>query len=169
MKLQEFDILSCEGQSLIAKGIRLFTGSRTTHTAFVIEIWGSLYIIDAQRNGVNLKPLEEWNKKYNYKYIIHRPKFEIEKQKFTDKAMACIGFSNYDFYSLFIRQPIYILFGKWLGKKSRNDKRFYCSDYVGYCYEDYLPLLLSDYWQLSPVQLKERLDESGMFKTILNG
>lgn len=163
MKLMQFDVLHCKRKSLLSRLISFFTKSKVTHTALVIEIWGDLYIIDAQRNGVNLKPLSEWINHYKYEYTVSRPRFKIPQQEFNDRAMNFIGFPNYDFKGLLLIQPIYILTGKWLGKHTYNDKRFYCSDYVGYCFEPYVKGLLSDYFKLSPKGLKERLDKSKLF------
>lgn len=165
MTPQPFDILSCQGSSLISKGIRLFTGSRTTHTAQVVSAWGQLYIIDAQKNGVNPKPFDEWVKKYNYKYTIHRPELEklnVNEKQFNIRAFSKSGVKKYDFFSLFVRQPLFIITGKWIGKKSWDDEKFYCSDYVGWLW--YVP----KFWQKSPVQLEKYLDNNSNFKRIEN-
>lgn len=164
MKLQQFDVLHCKRKSLLSKAIGFFTKSKVTHTSLVVEIWGDLYIIDAQRNGVNLKPLYEWQNKYKYEYIVSRPKFEIPQREFNDRAMDCIGFPNYDFKGLLLIQPIYILTGKWLGRHTYNDKRFYCSDYVAYCFKPYVNGLLNDFYKLSPKELKERLENSELWQ-----
>ena len=165
MTPKPFDILSCQGSSLISKGIRLFTGSKTTHTAQVVSCWGQLYVVDAQKNGVNPKPYDEWMKKYNYKYIIHRPKLKqlkLNEENFNIRAFSKVGVKKYDFFSLVVRQPLFILTGKWIGSKSWNDDKFYCSDYVGWLW--YVP----KFWQKSPVQLREYLEQNPNFTTITN-
>ncbi len=67
--LKTGDVLHCRGKSLLSKIIRWATNSEINHTALFIWVWGEPYIIDAQDNGVNLKPFNEWVEKYNYNFI----------------------------------------------------------------------------------------------------
>lgn len=145
--LQSGDILSCIGKSYISKGIHAFTGGKT-HTAVVIECWGKLYVVDAQRNGVNPKPLDEWKAKYNYDITVHRPIYPFDIKEKSIKAFSKVGLTAYDYKSLLIFQPIYITTGYWFGKRNEDaNSRMYCSEFIGWL-ED-----VADYWRMSPQDL----------------
>lgn len=143
IELKSGDVLHCTSDSWLQRKIQWFTKSRIGHTALVIEIWGELFIIDSQKDGTNLRPIHEWNAMYNYRYTISRP------HEFTDelrhRAMLQIGSTPYDFASLLIWQPLYILTGKWKGKTEEEAmQRMYCSEYVAWVFD------LPYWWKLSP-------------------
>lgn len=150
-KLMTGDVLHCTGSSLLARLIRKFTKSKFSHTAFVVECWGQIYIVDAQRDGVNPRPFEEWVKKYNYSYVVSRKKNPHKDYGdwISIQAFKKVGSTPYDFASLLFWYPLYILTGKWHGKTSRknNDKRLYCSEYVGWL------VGIPDYWAASPQEV----------------
>lgn len=156
-ELQNGDVLHCTSQGFIAKAIRLFTRSRVNHTALVIEIWNELFIIDSQANGTNLRPIKEWNKKYNYSYVIDRPnRFAVAQR---EKAVSVIGTTPYDFKSLLWYQPVYILTGRWRGK--RHDEaieRLYCSEYIAWVFD------MPQWWKASPQAVKEWMGQSRKFQ-----
>ena len=160
--VQPGDILHCTSNSFLARAIQFFTKSRINHTALVIDIWGELYIIDAQKDGVNPRKFENWVNNYNYKYKIHRNisgKFDLKS--FCIKAISKSGSIPYDFKSLLIYQPIYILTGKWIGKKDpESQKRMYCSEYAAWV------LGLDKYWELSPEHVFEILSNDKDYKLL---
>ena len=149
--LKPGDILHCRGNRLLSKLIMKFTKSRFSHTAIVIECWGQLYVIDAQRNGVNPRPLKEWLKEYGYYFEISRPALDLMEtdiKEISIKAFSKVGYTKYDFASLFYYQPRYILTGKWKGKPSETaDGRMYCSEYVGWVYN------IQNWWKLNPQEI----------------
>lgn len=142
------DILFCSGKKLLSKLIRLFTKSEWSHTALFIEIWGQPYIIDAQKNGINVKEFNEWVKEYGYKYEVRRSPKLIDEHTFSLKAMSKSGVTLYDFESLIIRQPLYLITRKWEEKKS-EDERMYCSEYVAWCHD------VPEWFSMSPQDLYE--------------
>ena len=160
MELKAGDILHCSGSSLISRLIMKFTKSKFSHTALVIECWGRIHIIEAQNNGVNLKNLDQWIKKYNYKYSVSRP-IEGVSNDFFIKASSKIGVTSYDFRSLLLYQPLYILTGKWYGsKKESGTNKMYCSEYVSWVYD------FEKYWNKSPQDLFEYLSEMNTFESL---
>lgn len=135
MQLQTGDILHCTGKSWLSRAIQKFTKSKINHTAVVVEVWGQIYVIDAQKNGVNPKPLEAWLREYEYKVIVARPNTGPKDIKaFSIRAFLKVGLTGYDFNSLIFRHPFAILSGKWLRDKDTNDKRMVCSEYVAWLY-----------------------------------
>lgn len=134
-ELKTGDVLHCRGKSWLSKAIRWATKSEINHTALFIWIWGEPYIIDAQDNGVNVKPFKEWVNKYNYNFIIQRRPKPIAEKKIATKALSKVGTTAYDFEGLIIKQPIELLTGKW-NKKSYNHEqnKMYCSEYVAWVY-----------------------------------
>ncbi|MBN1989007.1 MAG: hypothetical protein JW783_06425 [Bacteroidales bacterium] len=157
--LQSGDVLHCTADRLLSRIIRTFTKGRVNHTALAIEVWDELFIIDAQKDGINLRPIDEWNRKYTYSYRVHRPKeFTTE---IRIKAVSKIGSTPYDFLSLIVWQPIYILTGKWHGRGKKNaGKRMYCSEYIAWLFDfDY-------WWQLSPQAVYNLMEEDARFAIV---
>lgn len=129
LKLKTGDVLHCAGHGLLSTLIMRFTKSSWSHTAIFIEIWGQPYIIEAQNNGVNVKPFEEWVKKYGYYYEVSRSPFEFDAKKFSIYAMSKVGTTGYDFLSLIVRQPWRIVSGSYKVRKDEYEK-MYCSEYA---------------------------------------
>ncbi|KAF5066668.1 Permuted papain-like amidase enzyme, YaeF/YiiX, C92 family [anaerobic digester metagenome] len=157
--LQSGDVLHCTSERLLSRIIRKLTKGRVNHSALAIEVWGELFIIDAQKDGTNLRPISEWNKKYKYSYKIFRPTdFSTE---IRSKAISKIGSTPYDFLSLIVWQPIYILTGKWHGRGKKNaGKRMYCSEYIAWLFDfDY-------WWQLSPQAVYNLMEEDARFAIV---
>lgn len=144
MELKTGDILNCTGNKLLSKLIRLFTKSEFSHTAIFIEIWGEPFIIDAQKDGTQLRPFNKWADKYNYKYEVRRAPYELNVTNFSKRMTSKLG-TKYDVKSLVIGQPIEIFTGKWVtDKKEEYTKKMYCSEFVAWCYG------IEDYYKMSP-------------------
>ena len=90
------DILHCSGKGVLARAIQKFTKSKYSHTAVFVRVWGQDYIIDAQANGVNLRPFEEWHKKYNYKFDVTRSSM-VSERDFAIRALSKAGVTSCDF------------------------------------------------------------------------
>lgn len=157
--LQSGDVLHCTSERLLSRIIRKLTKGRVNHSALAIEVWGELFIIDAQKDGTNLRPISEWNKKYKYSYKIFRPTdFSTE---IRSKAISKIGSTPYDFLSLIVWQPIYILTGKWHGRSKENaDDRMYCSEYIAWLFN------YENWWQLSPQAVYDIMENDPRFSRI---
>lgn len=131
--LKTGDVLHCSGKRILSRLIKWFTRSKFSHSALFIEIWGQPYVIDAQDDGVNLRPWKAWNDKYGYDITAMRSSVEFDSKEFAKRSMIKIGHTGYDFVSLLIRQPIRIIFDTWHVKKNESEKMF-CSEYVAWTY-----------------------------------
>jgi hypothetical protein len=132
-RLRTGDILHCTGKRLISRIIKWFTKSKFSHSALFVEIWGSPYIIDAQKDGVNLRPWDAWMKEYDYDFIVHRSLNTIDERDIAERALTRVGSTGYDFESLIFKQPIELFTGKW-NKKKDETQRMYCSEFVSWVY-----------------------------------
>ena len=161
-ELKTGDVLHCRGKSWLSKAIRWATKSEINHTALFIWIWCEPYIIDAQDNGVNVKPFENWVKEYQYNFIIQRRPKVIAEKKIAVKAMSKVGLTAYDFEGLIIKQPIELLTGKWNKKPLNHEQdKMYCSEFVSWVYG------IEESYRYSP---KDFLDycEKNNWETIYN-
>jgi uncharacterized protein YycO len=131
--LKTGDILHCSGKKLLSRLIKKATKSKFSHSAVFIEIWGQPYILDAQKDGVNVRPLNDWLEKYNYNITVHRSSNLVNEKTFAQRALTKVGHTAYDFESLLIRQPIELLTGKWV-EKGDTTKAMYCSEYIAWIY-----------------------------------
>lgn len=128
--LKDGDVLHCQGSRTLSKLIRWFTRSTYSHTALFITIDGNPFVIDAQKDGVQVRAFESWQKDYNYKVVAHRAKFtESSVMKLKERALSKVGTTAYDFEGLILKSPIELLTGKWK-KKPVEDERMFCSEYV---------------------------------------
>lgn len=161
--LRAGDILHCTGTRIISKAIRLFTKSKYSHTAVVVETWGALYVVDAQRNGVNPRPLKEWLEEYSYKIEVSRPsEFFFPIKELSIKAFSKVGFTEYDLASLFFYQPVYLFTGKWKGRDHADaEGRMYCSEFVAWLFE------MPNYWIMTPKDVYQYCVDNGKFKFVV--
>jgi len=129
------DILHCSGQKYLSRAIKFFTKSEFSHSAIFIEIWGQPYIIDAQKDGVNVRPFDEWIKMFNYKFTVTRfPDAPENEHDFCIRAMSKSGNTAYDFEGLLLKHPAQLITGKY--KEGKNDQeRMYCSEYVAWAHQ----------------------------------
>jgi hypothetical protein len=142
----------------LAKLIKWFTKSRFNHSALVLNLSGYLFITDSQIKGTHLKTIEEWQKKYNYKYIISRP--DNFKRAMKKRAVSVFGHTPYDFTSL-IYQAWYQITGKWVGKsKDKAEHRMYCSEYVSFVFNK------PGWWKTSPADLFDYVKKNNNFVII---
>lgn len=159
-KLVNGDILVCSSNGWLGKQIKRFTKSTTNHTALVINVSGVLMVIDSQKNGTNPKTFENWLSKYAYDYKVFRYHYgnadwgrEIRK-----RALSKSGVTGYDFASLLLWQPWYLLTGKWKGRtKEQAEKRMYCSEFVAWVHE------FPNWWTFSPGAVQDFCEKSIYF------
>ncbi|MFN5417666.1 MAG: hypothetical protein ACK5B9_11465 [Flavobacteriia bacterium] len=131
--IQTGDLLHCEGNGIIAKGIKLFTKSKVTHTAVAIRIWGQLFIMDAQNEGVFPRPFNAWMRKYNYKFTVSRSPFHIHEENFAKRMMTMCG-SPYD-RDLFLKgYPKEIILKRNLEDSFEGNGKFICSEFAMWCH-----------------------------------
>lgn len=131
------DILHCKNQGIISRLIRFFTSSEISHSALYLEIWGKPYVIDAQKDGVNVRPFEEWQKEYKYEILVTRFHKTIDEKELAIRALSMVGHTAYDFKGLLVKHPLNLITGKYKKEKDPADK-MYCSEYVAWVHQ--LPL-----------------------------
>lgn len=131
MNLKTGDILFCTGKKLLSKSIQIATRSRLSHSAVFISVWGVDCIIDAQKDGVNLRRMDLWQEQYNYTYIVLRSPREIIEAEFGKRALEIIGTTPYDYWNLVFRQPKKLITGQWDARKNETD-RMICNGAVAY-------------------------------------
>ncbi len=158
------DLLHCQGSGIIPRLISLFTGSKITHTAVAIRIWGQLYIIDAQRQGVFPRPFGTWMSKYDYKFEVQRNPNCDEEKIFALRAMSKSG-SKYDLNLLLIEQPTKITsekvgLGFEVNSKFKRNDSYICSEYAMWCHK------VEDSHKFTPKMVKEYCDKNN-WKTIM--
>jgi hypothetical protein len=158
------DLLHCQGSGFIPRAISFFTGSKITHTAVAIHIWGQLYVIDAQKPGVFPRPFGTWMAEYGYKFEVQRNPFCMEEKPFAMRAMSKSG-SKYDLKLLLLEHPSEIAKDE-VGIKSdvnskfeRNDK-YVCSEFATWCH------MIPESYKFTPKMVKEYCDANN-WKTIM--
>lgn len=130
------DILHCKGSRWLARLIMFFTRSQFSHSALAIRVNGELFIIDAQKDGVNLRPFDLWHQKFGYKMEVHRQVTTVGHIRIVEKrALSKIGITSYDFESLVIAQPFKILTGLWVNDAKDQSKKMTCSEFVAWCFQ----------------------------------
>lgn len=130
--LRDLDILHCTGSKFLSKAIMKVDKSEYSHSAIFVTIHGKPFVIDSQRDGTNLRPFDEWIEKYNYAFKVDRDmsmSYNTTQERLAI-AFAYVGHTGYDIESLFIRQPIKIITGKWRDRGNKEDDKLYCSEYV---------------------------------------
>ena len=133
-EFKNYDILHCSRRKWISRLIMWFTGSRFCHTAIFVQVDGLPFIVDSQADGTNLRPYQEWIKKFNYAFLVTRDTSETaaDKTQQRKRIFAIIGHTGYDYESLLIRQPLLILTGRWRTRGKKENERLYCSESVAY-------------------------------------
>jgi len=159
--LKNGDILICTSNRIIPRIIKLATKSTWSHTAQYFEVEGVPGIIEAQMDGINWKPLDEWAKKYNYEFIIYRRKRMVRLEYLYERAFDKAGCTGYDFVSFCLRQPLKLITGKFKYRgDEREVKRMICSEYTAWIYE------IKDWWKLTPDDVEKFLSRSPRYELI---
>lgn len=152
------DILHCRGKRLISRLIMRFTKSRWSHTALAMRIDGKLFVIDAQKDGWNIRPFDAWHAKYNYEILVcrsYKSNYKYSQTYIKERALGKIGVTAYDFESLFLRQPWSLLTGKWRNRGAKEDDRMVCSEAVAWCYS------IEEWYKMTPEAMHEWCDAQG--------
>lgn len=153
------DILLCSGKRWLARIIKKFTKSKYSHVAIFARIEGLPYIVDAQRDGVNLRPFNEWVIEYNYDFDVRRPQYEIDNLSFLNKILEKVGNTKYDIGGLILKQPFELITGKWKYRgEEKESSKMYCSEYVAWCYN------WENYYKMSPEDVFQMCNNLGFLK-----
>jgi len=143
--MKKIEVLHCHGSGILPTLIGFFSKSYYTHSAIRVIEEGETYIYEAQANGVNRKMFKAWVEKYGYKYDVTA--HEIENYQYS-KMLSKQGVTSYDYRSLLVSQPIYLITGWWIGSRGASStKEMYCSEYCAWV------LGFPKWWTISPKSL----------------
>lgn len=121
------DTFHCYRKSLMSGIIRSVTGGEISHNGIFLRINGKPYVIEAQKEGVIIKPFDLWVIQYGYNFIATRdPKATISGTRYVDASLSYTGI-KYGFFDL-ARHWIYKKTRIWLGI-DKEHKRLVCSEY----------------------------------------
>lgn len=144
--------------------ICLGTRCKYSHAAIIGNHRDSQWIFEAVKTGVERNDINKRIK--NHSIAILEPNFNFNKYNISSKAIGEWAWdketrcSEYDFLAVFAIQPIFILTGKWIGRKSPGpNRKFYCSEFVAWLFE------LPQWWDWSP----NSFYKSEMFNVIFEG
>jgi len=151
-QIQTGDIIHCRGTRLISRLIMRCTKSEWSHTALAIRIDGKLFIVDAQKDGVNLRPFELWDQKFNYEMLVCRSaqaSYKYSHKYLMERALGKVGVTAYDFETLFIRYPWKLISGKWRNRGDKEDDKMVCSEFIAWTYS------IPNWFKMSPRNVYE--------------
>lgn len=152
------DVLMVSSSSWLSRQIQKITKSKWNHAGIFVWIWGELFIIEAERRGIQIT---KWtDKKYDggnstkRKLMRMSPKKRLNQKEVATFMLPMCGTKPYDFMSLLLYQVIYNLTGKWIGRTREKAKgRFYCSEFTAYVYNHFLGYFDNEWWKTSPKML----------------
>jgi len=177
-KLQPGDIILCRGNSVLSKSIQVFMrlymkklgynkefieARLTNHTATVIDIWGSTYVVEAMGKGIEINPFSEayGHKLDTIKVITPRKKYTAKEKKEISREATelCFNPTRYDIANFFYQ--IYKVVttkknkpGKWKGPKGETSKkRLYCSETSAYLANKIRNGVFEEFWAMNPVDV----------------
>lgn len=118
-------------KGLVSFLIRIITGSWTSHTGVILESWGTLFVIEADKGSVIATPLNYWVK--DCKYVLQN--FHLtgkQLEHLSILAMQKCG-TPYDYKNTVLQQLIKRLFGVWTGNsKGFAASKFNCSEFTAW-------------------------------------
>lgn len=157
-------VLHCKRKTLLSNIISKVTRSRFSHTAICFVGDGSIWVSDAQIRGVQIMMFKDWEDKYDYTFDVHellRGNDDNERDRIFNIALSFISQTRYDFRSLLLTHPLYLLTGTWKGRRREEAlNRLYCSEFVAYLLE------FDNYWKTSPEMLFNNINLSNDFNYI---
>ena len=126
-------ILLYQSEKLLSRIIRFFQKCPYYHAGIVVELWGEFFVAESNSHGLTVNRLEDSIK--NCKILILKPKFEYDYIQINKFVIPILGKHKYDMMSLLFYQLIYLITGKWIGRKDEHaSKRLYCSEFVAYVF-----------------------------------
>lgn len=162
---QTADLVMCRGKRVVSKAIMRATKSNWSHAAIFIKLEGRLFVIDAQRDGVNLRPFEAWHLKYNYEFEVFRSyssNYQHAPNYVKSRAFQKIGVTGYDFESLIIRQPIKLITGEWRVRVAKEGDRMVCTEFTAWSYS------IPEWFKMDPDGMYNWIQENGLVQIAKN-
>lgn len=152
----------CKADRAVSKTIKFSTGSEFSHTTQFYWMYGVLYVIEAQDDGIVVLTFDAWRRKYNYEVEIFRDPFHpVNESMWITHAKHYLGVA-YDrkglavglFRSIVARVKKFLSLkpNTDMNDKYRNNGKFWCSEYTAKLIgvrnpEDYSPQNIYDYFK----------------------
>jgi hypothetical protein len=167
-KLNVGDIILVHGGSFIARAIQYFMNiyrirkglpkrKLYNHVATVVNMWGSLYVAESDRYGVQVLPNAKAYVAKNDCLVLSfkKPLTLIEKDKWSKLASTmALEPHKYDFLN-FIYQIKYVLTGQWSGPTGdKSKKRVYCSEFVAILMDEIRNCFGGRTWDKNPLDIE---------------
>ena len=144
--------------------IRFMLKSYYNHCGIVINNWNQLMLNESIESGIIGNPI--LNKIYERKIKILRSKtyspntYDQEKE-IAIKANSKLG-TKYDYLSIFLFLPIYIITKNWVGRiQTDSENKMFCSEYVAWIYSK----IFNNYWEISPEDINKNYDFEIIYET----
>lgn len=172
------DIILFRGTRFISKGIQFFMkryrkklglpkAKVFNHAAMIVEMWGQLFVAEANEKGIEVNPIE---KAYGHKMKmikVIRPKkaYTKEEQKAVSKIATnyALDPTRYDFFN-FLHQIKMIaktkvkdgkIVSRWSGPTGKKaEKRLYCTEAVATWANKVRPGTFDDQWSINPLDIE---------------
>lgn len=162
--LRTGDIFVCKRDTFISRAIRWMTKSTWSHTASFAVIEGFDCIIEAQRNGVNIKTYDNWVKEYGYIFEVYRNPDMGSERAFVNRSLQKAGVTGYDLISFLIRHPWKIITGSWRKMPIEEEaEEMVCSEFNSWQHR------IKGWWQTTPDELHKYMVENGWKKIDVEG
>ncbi|MDX1960039.1 MAG: hypothetical protein SFU98_15840 [Leptospiraceae bacterium] len=157
-------ILVFRNKSLLGFLVRLFTKFQYNHIAIVSHIDhydDKVIIFESSYDGViqTKMSLYSIDNKNIACYTVNRDDCDTPELA-VKLANSYFGEVKYDFWNLFVYQPIYRIFGFWIGKQTKD--RMTCAEFVANCF----PKLFSHY-DKDKLSVKDVLNHPKLEKRII--
>lgn len=135
--------------TIVAYLIRKVTGNYYNHCAFLDEPLGKQEILESDINGVVRTPLVDWIKNQTVTVVEIPSELRVSSRM---KAHSMVGRFGYSFVDLFWFMPIYIITGKFYGRKADTAKnKPTCYEYCAYCLD------MSNWFRMTPDEFQSNL------------
>jgi hypothetical protein len=184
--LKAGDIILYKGNKFISKAIRLFMEEYRVklglpkrqlynHAAMVIEVWGRMYVAEANAKGITISPYEDTYAKVLDQIKIISPKkvYSKAEKELISKTATAYAFdpTRYDFLNFLfqidmIRKQTKNHGKEWGGPTGSNaERRLYCTEAVATWANKVRPDTFSEPWTVNPLDV----DLNKYYKVIFNG
>jgi hypothetical protein len=109
-----------------------------SHNARIVDIWGELYVCEANAKGIQTQPLsvayteKEWENRINV--LVPEIPYNEEELRLINKLSVnySLVVTRYDYFN-FIFHLIQIITGWWIGPTgAKAEKKLYCSEFVAH-------------------------------------
>jgi hypothetical protein len=136
-------------RTYLSTAIRGFTKCYYNHSGIIVNDWDTLMINESLIEGVISRPLEQHIERSKTKILVRRPKVPLVEKDFCSRANSKLGIP-YGFKDLLLNEPLYRIFGIWLGHTSEHaEKAMVCTQYIAWCHK------LENWWLYSDRELLE--------------